>query len=61
MARVELMHHGPAAIEAIREEASLDGNDRTRYFASLDKDGSPTAYLFRCLVCNAFGGYSGCD
>ncbi len=61
MGRVELMNHGPGAIEAIREEVSLDGNDWARYFASLDKDASPTAYLFRCLVCGAFGGYSDCD
>jgi uncharacterized protein len=30
-------------------------------YADLDKDGSPTAYLFRCSKCNAFAGFWDCD
>jgi uncharacterized protein CbrC (UPF0167 family) len=54
----ELSQHGAEAISAIKEEIGYEGEDWQDYFQSLDKDGEPTAYLFRCLHCGAFGGYS---
>jgi hypothetical protein len=31
------------------------------YFDAMDFNGSPTAYVFRCLHCGKLGGYSDCD
>ena len=35
-------------------------SEREEYLDVLDADGSPTAYLFRCLHCGKIGGYSDC-
>ncbi|ALX16434.1 hypothetical protein P350_32710 [Burkholderia cepacia JBK9] len=32
-----------------------------RFLAALDKDGSPAAYVFRCIHCGEPGGYPDCD
>jgi uncharacterized protein CbrC (UPF0167 family) len=52
---------GAEAEEAIRSEAGLSGKEWERYFKALNKEGSPTAYIFQCLHCGAYGGYSDCD
>ena len=39
----------------------LEGDDWLAFFDALDKDGSPTGYLFRCLHCGALGGYTDSD
>jgi uncharacterized protein len=39
----------------------VDGPDWQDYFRALDKDGSPTAYVFQCLRCGRHLGYSDCD
>jgi uncharacterized protein CbrC (UPF0167 family) len=58
----ELEAHGPEAITAIRESTGLSNDkDWNDFFAALDRDGSPTAYLFRCIACGALGGYQDCD
>lgn len=58
----ELQEAGPQAIEAIRQSAGLPaGPDWDRFFNALDKEGSPTAYLFNCSKCGRFGGYQDCD
>lgn len=58
----ELSAHGPEAIAAIQESAGLsDGKEWNEFFAALHKEGSPTAYLFRCVQCGALGGYQDCD
>jgi uncharacterized protein CbrC (UPF0167 family) len=57
----ELVAHGDAAVEAIRTESGRTGSDWSEYLATLRSDGSPTAYLFQCLACGKFGGYSDCD
>ncbi|REJ76913.1 MAG: hypothetical protein DWQ36_01775 [Acidobacteria bacterium] len=57
----ELLAHGSEAIESIRAESGMSGTDWRDYLAALDADGSPTAYLFRCLHCGRVGGYSDCD
>jgi uncharacterized protein CbrC (UPF0167 family) len=54
----ELCSYGPQAIIAIKEEIGFEGEEWDQYFRSLDKNGEPTAYLFRCRHCGALGGYS---
>jgi uncharacterized protein CbrC (UPF0167 family) len=54
----ELQAHGPAASASIRPIGDLVGDDWAAFLAVLDKDGSPTGYLFRCLHCGRFGGYA---
>jgi hypothetical protein len=58
----ELEVAGPQAIAAIQESAGLDdGDEWGEFFEALDKDGSPTAYLFQCSKCGKLGGYQDCD
>jgi uncharacterized protein CbrC (UPF0167 family) len=54
----ELISLGPEAVTAIKIETGLDGEDWEEYFRSLDKEGEPTAYMFRCRHCRTIGGYS---
>ena len=56
--RSELQERWPGAIEAIRAEAELPGDDWDDYFAALSVDNGPTAYVFRCRHCGQLGGYS---
>jgi uncharacterized protein CbrC (UPF0167 family) len=52
------------ALESLRRESAAFGWDEkqvTAYVDSLTKGGSPTAYLFRCLVCSAHVAYSDFD
>ncbi|MBY4715932.1 CbrC family protein [Burkholderia cepacia] len=57
----ELRALGPQAVASIREPTGLDeGAEWERCLAALDKDGSPTAYLFRCIRCGEPGGYQDC-
>jgi uncharacterized protein len=54
-----------ASVEAsLRAETQMVGAehdaDWAEYFTSLDKDDSPTAYVFQCLHCGALGGFSDC-
>lgn len=59
--KTELEHYGLQAIEAIRKEAGLTEENWQVYLQALSKEQSPTAYIFRCRHCSAFGGYSDCD
>lgn len=60
--RRELETFGDEAVEAIRDSTAIsDEREWRRFFAALDKDGSPRAYMFRCLRCGALGGYQDCD
>jgi uncharacterized protein CbrC (UPF0167 family) len=60
--RKELEGLGPQAITAIQESAGLsEGPEWDQFFAALDKEGSPTAYMFRCMQCGHLGGYQDCD
>jgi hypothetical protein len=57
---VELEQH-PEALAMVRQEYTELGmapDDVAEYVASLDKDGEPTAYLFRCLHCGTHLAYS---
>ncbi|HSI61694.1 MAG TPA: CbrC family protein [Candidatus Saccharimonadia bacterium] len=57
----ELEQYGQEAIDAIRDSTGLDGPEWEAFFKVLEKEGSPTAYVFRCLKCGALGGYQDCD
>src|SRR4051812_17448690 len=58
----ELEAAGLEAIAAIQESTGLDdGEEWEEFFAALDKDSSPTAYLFKCSTCGQLGGYQDCD
>jgi uncharacterized protein CbrC (UPF0167 family) len=60
--RKELMALGPQAVAAIRESAGLpEGPGWNSLLAALRKNGSPRAYLFRCVKCGQFGGYHDYD
>ncbi len=54
----ELRAMGSQAETAIRQSANLPvGMEWEHLRASLHKEGSPTAYLFRCVRCGQYGGY----
>lgn len=55
----QLVQHGPAAVEAIASEAARHENGNLdQYVRALSATGQPTAYLFVCLHCGTYGGYS---
>jgi len=57
----ELERRWPDAIPSIQQESGMfDGSEWERYFRALDKDRSPTAYIFQCLHCGRHLGYSDC-
>jgi len=58
----ELAAAGPQAVAAVRDSAGLaEGKKWQWFFKALDKDSSPTAYLFKCSKCGIYGGYQDCD
>jgi uncharacterized protein len=57
----ELEAFGAEAMSAIQDEAGLSAEDWGSYFQLLEKESSPTAYIFRCRHCGSLGGYSDCD
>jgi uncharacterized protein CbrC (UPF0167 family) len=57
----ELNSLGLGAIQAVRDTTGLEGEQWEEFFKALDKDGSPTAYVFRCKKCGVLGGYQDCD
>ena len=59
MGAKELAALGPAAIEAIRTGMGWErGRKWEEHLRALDRHGEPTAYLFRCISCRCYGGYS---
>jgi len=36
----------------------MDEEEFKRYFEALDKESEPTAYIFRCLHCGVYLGFS---
>lgn len=58
----ELQSYGPEAVAAIRAEVGVGryGMDTETYLKTLNRQHGPTAYVFRCSHCGAFGGYSDC-
>ena len=59
--RAELERLWPAAIESVRAESGYDHEEWQAYFEDLERESSPTAYVFRCRHCGELGGYSDCD
>ena len=59
--RKELDALGPEAVAAVKASSELDGSIWEDAYPALDKDGSPTAYLFRCSKCGQYGGFWDCD
>jgi uncharacterized protein len=57
----ELQDKWPEAVAAIQADCGLDGAEWQEFFRCLDRDGSPTAYVFRCLHCRNYLGYQDCD
>jgi hypothetical protein len=47
-----------AAYDAVRFESGYDEEQWGSYFNQMDLNHGPTAYLFRCRHCGAWGGYS---
>lgn len=57
----ELTAAGPQAIAAIRQSSGkMSDAEWDELFGSLDKEGSPAAYLFKCFRCGQWGGYWDC-
>jgi uncharacterized protein CbrC (UPF0167 family) len=58
----ELYHMPSEATEAVRVELMSTyrwpADEVDRYIDSLDRDGTPTAYVFRCRHCGTYLGYS---
>ncbi|HKX29489.1 MAG TPA: CbrC family protein [Blastocatellia bacterium] len=48
-------------LESLRRDIDMDEEEFRSYLYSLDKKGSPTAYIFRCLHCGKYLGYSDFD
>jgi uncharacterized protein CbrC (UPF0167 family) len=60
--REEVEEAGEDAIAAVRASAGIEDDDEwEEFFDSLDKDASPTAYLFKCPKCGKYGGYQDGD
>lgn len=59
--RKELKSKWAAAVPALRDEAGLTAEEWKDFANDLDAEESPTAYVFRCLHCNALLGYTDCD
>jgi uncharacterized protein len=58
----ELDRQWPDAIPSIRQDCGMEDDEEWEdFFSALDKDGSPTAYVFRCLHCGKHLGYTDCD
>jgi uncharacterized protein CbrC (UPF0167 family) len=59
--RKEIEEYGPDLVAALKRESGTSDASWPDYLAAMKADGSPTAYVFRCLHCGKLGGYSDCD
>lgn len=57
----ELRTLDKTALKSFKQSLHLPEESWEKLFHDLDRDGSPTAYLFQCLHCGYFGGYTDCD
>jgi len=57
----EIEEYGDELITELKKETGYNEEQWNYYYKSMDKTGSPTAYIFRCLHCGKLGGYSDCD
>lgn len=59
--KAEIEQLGSGAIKALKLESGYNDEQWESYFNILSKEGSPTAYIFKCTQCGELGGYSDCD
>ena len=59
--RKELKAFYPEVIAALKQVHGLGGEEWDEIFQAMDKDGSPTAYVFQCLHCGKYGAYYDSD
>ena len=59
--REELESRWPDAIPALQASSDLNEDEWDETFEGLERDGSPTAYVFRCLHCGNYGAYLDSD
>jgi hypothetical protein len=57
----EIEEFGPDLIDALKFESGTNDTSWPDYLNAMEANGSPTAYVFRCLHCGKLGGYSDCD
>jgi len=57
----EIEEYGEELVAELKKETGYDDEEWSYYYKNMDKNGSPTAYIFRCLHCGKLGGYSDCD
>lgn len=57
MGRKELDQFGPDAIRAVAHASGLAGDEWTQLYNALDREKSPTAFVFKCLHCSALKAY----
>lgn len=56
--REQVEAYGPELSAALQKESGLNDVEWARRLSLLDRDHGPTAYVFRCLRCRKFGGYT---
>lgn len=56
--REQVEAYGPELSAALQKESGLNDVEWARRLSLLDRDHGPTAYVFRCLHCRKFGGYT---
>jgi len=54
----EVAKYDQSLIGSLKNDCGLEGSDLNNYINALDKENGPTAYIFRCLHCGNYGGYS---
>jgi uncharacterized protein CbrC (UPF0167 family) len=57
----ELESRWPDAVPALKATSGLDGAQWAAFLQALDREGSPTAYVFQCLHCGRYGAYQDSD
>jgi uncharacterized protein CbrC (UPF0167 family) len=51
-------YRNPELLNSLRADMAMNEEDFGHYFNALDKERGPTAYVFRCLHCGQYLGYS---
>ncbi len=57
----DVLDYGEDLIESLKEDSGLEGEQWENFRKALDKSGSPTAYVFKCIHCGKLGGYQDSD
>jgi uncharacterized protein CbrC (UPF0167 family) len=58
---IEIETYGSGLRSTLQREIQMEGDLWKKYFMKLNKNVSPTAYVFRCIHCGTYGGYSDCN